>query len=76
MDVKGDNIFIDATGDWVLGDFGSCKRKGDIITSTTTIFYYENILGEVASEKYDYFMLFVVLMFETLSNKHSFESKL
>eukprot|EP01038_Epipyxis_sp_PR26KG_P014337 gene14337-19229_t len=27
MDVKGDNIFIDATGDWVLGDFGSCKRK-------------------------------------------------
>ena len=35
MDIKEGNVFVDADGAWWLGDFGSCVREGEPITSTT-----------------------------------------
>ena len=35
MDVKEANVFVDAAGNWALGDFGSAVREGAAITSTT-----------------------------------------
>ena len=35
MDVKEENIFVDAQGEWFLGDFGSSVPTGTPITSTT-----------------------------------------
>ena len=72
MDVKGDNIFIDSNGDWFLGDFGSCKSAGENITSTTAAFYYENITGRVAEFRYDWYMLLVTIVIETLEKKDDF----
>lgn len=72
MDIKGDNIFIDWDGNWVIADFGSCKLRGEPVTSTTKIFYYENLFGKPAIPEFDYFMLLVVLLIETLPDKHKF----
>jgi serine/threonine protein kinase len=73
-DVKGDNIFIDATGKWLLGDFGPCRPIGEEILSTTDMFCFCKLLGEKDHPKYDLFMLLVVLLIESLPNKHDFES--
>ena len=72
MDIKGDNIFIDSDGNWVIADFGSCKLIGKPVGSTTKIFYYESLFGKPASPEFDYFMLLVVLLIETLPDKHKF----
>lgn len=72
MDIKGDNIFIDSDGNWVIADFGSCKFEGDLVISTTKIFYYESLFGKPAIPQFDYFMLLVVLLIETLPDKHKF----
>ena len=73
MDVKGDNILLDQKGNWLLGDFGSCRFIGDLILSTTEIFYHSKLLRTPALPKYDYFMLLVVLLIESLPDKHSFQ---
>ncbi len=73
MDVKGDNVFIDATGKWLLGDFGSCRPIGEDILSTTDMFYISKLVGAKAHPKYDFFMLLVMLLIESLPNKHDFE---
>jgi serine/threonine protein kinase len=48
-DVKGDNIFIEQQGRWFLGDFGSCKKVGDIMTSSTAGFYSRQLVGAGAT---------------------------
>jgi len=75
MDVKADNVFIDSGGNWVLGDFGSCKHINDQITSTTSMFYHRKLGKEPALPKYDYYMLLVMLLIETLEDKHSIGDK-
>jgi serine/threonine protein kinase len=76
MDIKGANIFVDMNGQWLLGDFGSiCPIKSDV-TSCTTFFCKEDVIGLEAHPKFDWFMLLVVLMIETLENRHSFVSVL
>jgi serine/threonine protein kinase len=35
MDIKASNIFVDHSGAWWLGDFGSCVRVGHAVRSTT-----------------------------------------
>ena len=76
MDVKGDNILLDGNGNWLLGDFGSCRFIGETILSTTEMFYHSKILRTPALPCHDYFMLLVVLIIESLPNKHSFEEEL
>ncbi len=76
MDVKGHNIFMDSDGRWVLGDFGSCTKIGEKITSCSDIFYFEKLLNKEALPKYDMYMLMITLLIETLSDKHNFASEL
>ena len=73
-DIKGDNIFISYTGDWYLGDFGSSKRVGETITSSTDSFYFEPLVlvSKPASKEIDYFMFLVTLLIETLEKKQEF----
>ena len=68
----GDNIFIDHDGHWLLADFGSCKFSGSAVVSTTQMFYFEKLKGVPALPKYDYFMLVVTILIETLPDKHKF----
>mmetsp|Transcript_21654 Transcript_21654/g.31067 ORF Transcript_21654/g.31067 Transcript_21654/m.31067 type:complete len:248 (+) Transcript_21654:353-1096(+) len=76
MDVKGDNILLDYNGNWLLGDFGSCRFIGDSILSTTEMFYPSNILCLPAHPCYDYFMLLVVLLIESLEKKRYYREVL
>jgi hypothetical protein len=72
LDIKADNIFVDAEGEWVLGDFGSCKRIDQIVGSTTPLYHYERISGQKAKPAFDYYMLLVTLLIELLPDKHDF----
>jgi hypothetical protein len=76
MDVKGNNIFVDHTGSWFLGDFGSCTHRNDLVTSCSEMFYFEKVLNKPALPKYDFYMLMVTLLIETLPRKHDFVSEL
>jgi serine/threonine protein kinase len=76
MDIKGSNIFIDNSGRWSLGDFGSCCRIDELVTSSTTIFCLENVIGLKGKPDFDWFMLLVALVIETLPDKHQFHSVL
>ena len=76
MDVKGDNILLDGNGNWFLGDFGSCRFIGETILSTTEMFYHSRLLRIPAHPRHDYFMLLVVLLIESLPNKHKFVEEL
>ena len=60
MDIKGDNIFIDGVGKWLLGDFGSCKFELDDITSFTRYFLPEVLQKAVKS--YDWYLLGVTIV--------------
>ena len=64
MDVKADNIFVNLSGAWFLGDFGSACKVNNKIQSSTEVFYYERIIGQPAETKYDWFMLLVTLLRE------------
>ncbi|GIL71846.1 hypothetical protein Vretimale_670 [Volvox reticuliferus] len=64
MDVKADNIFVDAEGRWWLGDFGSAVRKGSLVTSTTACFAPRKVLDLPAEPQYDWHMLAVALVCE------------
>eukprot|EP01031_Cornospumella_fuschlensis_P037196 gene37196-45150_t len=69
MDVKGDYIFIDSSGDWKLGDFGSCNMIGELVIS--------NLVGQQKAEPaFDYFMLSMTLLIELLPKKHAFFDEL
>ena len=72
MDIKGANIFLDHTGKWLLGDFGSSCPFGEVITSSTTSFCKENVIGSNGRPEFDWFMLLVTLIIETLTDKHTF----
>lgn len=76
MDVKSDNIFLDLDGRWLLGDFGSCRFIGETILSTTEMFYHSRLIGKPALPCYDFFMLLVVLLIETLPDKRSYRQVL
>lgn len=72
MDIKGANIFIGAGsgGPWHLGDFGSSRKIGDLVLSTTFFFYKEDVLGKPALPEYDWYMFLVVILIESLADKH------
>ena len=73
MDIKASNIFISAAdGRWYLGDFGSSKRVGEVITSSN-LHAHSNvaIVGQKAHPKYDWLMLLLVLLRESLPRKVS-----
>jgi len=76
MDVKGHNIFVDYLGNWFLGDFGSCTFTNNPVTSCSELFYFEKVLGKPALPKYDFYMLMITLLIETLPDKHNFASEL
>jgi serine/threonine protein kinase len=76
MDIKSSNIFVDNRGQWHLGDFGSSCSFGEIITSSTIQFCKENVIGLTGDPKYDWFMLLVTLVIETLNDKHRFRHHL
>jgi hypothetical protein len=68
MDVKGDNIFIRPNGDWLLGDYGSCVKAGDQITSTTKKLYPLSLMLKPADPKYDWYMLVTCLAMELIKD--------
>lgn len=74
MDVKGDNIFVNSDGLWFLGDFGSCVKIGQPITSTTPSCYYKKLIGLPAEPKYDYYMLLVAILIELLEIKGDYNT--
>ena len=52
---QGSNVFLDAAGNWWLGDFGSAVREGEMIASTTPSFAPRRaILGRPARKGYDW----------------------
>lgn len=61
MDVKLGNVFVDAAGQWYLGDFGSCVAYGALIVSTTRACYPDDIVGKPAEYRHDWYMLAVLL---------------
>ncbi|KAG2436525.1 hypothetical protein HYH02_011463 [Chlamydomonas schloesseri] len=67
MDVKADNIFIDAAGRWWLGDFGSAVRTGSAIMSTTRWFAPPAATIKAAAvPQFDWHMLAVAMVIEAL----------
>ena len=66
MDIKASNIFISDT-DWVIGDFGSSKPIGDCVTSSNLIMFRSGITQ--ALPKYDWLMLLLVFLRETLDDR-------
>lgn len=69
LDVKATNIFVSSDGKWILGDFGSCKRLGESVTSSTFQFGYEDMANKPATVSYDWFMFLVLLLTETLKDR-------
>ena len=59
MDVKPHNIFVGMEGNWVLGDYGSCVKIGEIIHSCSREYLPENVLGNGTPARcgFDSFML-------------------
>lgn len=72
MDIKGANIFVDGSGRWLLGDFGSSCPIGAQVTSCSEHFCKENTIGKPSNQKIDWFMLLVTLIVETLDNRNTF----
>jgi serine/threonine protein kinase len=69
MDVKPGNVFLSNMSEWFLGDFGSCRRKGEPIISYTECFYPVSLFGEAADPKYDWYMLLVTILSELSTDK-------
>ena len=74
MDVKGDNVFVDNSGAWFLGDFGSACKIGEPIRTSTPTFYHCDMGGR-ALAKYDWFMLLVLILVE-LDDKNKWSERL
>ena len=68
MDIKTSNIFVDGRGKWWLGDFGSMRREGEDVYSTTRSSYCRDLLqGDTrADRRFDYFMFAVALCLASL----------
>ena len=64
-DIKYGNIFV-VDNVWYLADFGSMKKVGRPVTSTTFAYYRSNIIHQPADPRVDYYMLLVVLLKQTL----------
>lgn len=64
-DIKYGNIFV-VDNVWYLADFGSMKKVGRLVTSTTFAYYRSNIIHQPADPRVDYYMLLVVLLKQTL----------
>ena len=71
---------MDASGQWALTDFGSCKAIGEPISSTTEMYYYKPLQQYfltapiLAHPKYDYYMLLVTLLLEGMPKKNDFKA--
>ena len=74
MDVKADNILINANGLWFLGDFGSAVKIGENVTSTMEWFTTGNWIGKAARIECDWFMLATAMVCE--SNRASWKDLL
>ena len=74
MDVKAMNIFVDHANHCFIGDFGSCKPIGKPITSCSTTFCWEDVRGQMAHPKYDYFMLLVMVLIECLEDRRTYST--
>ena len=60
MDVKPANVFLDVSGSWFLGDFGSMVGVGDRILSCTDMFLWDAYIATApgpARFEYDWHML-------------------
>jgi len=69
MDVKQGNIFVEATtGDWFLGDFGTCVRVGERVQGTTVWCYPKPINGTPSQFAFDWYMLAVALLVHEYSS--------
>jgi hypothetical protein len=67
MDVKAANVMVNARGDWLLADFGSCTPRGTTMRSCTEVFLPpgpEQRRPLVARSEYDWDMLHVLLVIE------------
>ena len=64
MSCRGDNTFVDITGNWWLGDLGSAVEVGASVQSTTIWFSQENLIRQPAKARYDWYMLAVALAAE------------
>lgn len=64
MDIKADNVFLDNTSQYHLGDFGSCVHRGERVTSCTVHYLFENPMRKTAHPIYDWFMLLVLILSE------------
>jgi len=71
LDVKGANVFVDQPGNWYLGDFGSCRKVGEVVVSTTKAFYPTSIIGKPACCGFDWYMLCVMLCIAALPANES-----
>lgn len=69
MDVKGNNVLVDESGSWWLGDFGSAVHVGTQVKTTTNWFMPFKLSRDpaqrpMADPKYDWHMLAVMLLCE------------
>jgi len=74
MDVKAMNVFVDHNNRCFLGDFGSCKPLGKPITSCSIKFCWEDVRGQLAHPKYDYFMFLLMILIECLEDRRTYTS--
>jgi len=75
MDVKSMNIFVDHANNCFLGDFGSCKPIGALITSCSIAFCWKDVRNETAHPMYDYFMLLVMILIECLEDRRTYHAE-
>ena len=62
--MQADNVLVDMTGAWWLGDLGSAVATGEVVQSTTKWFSPETLIGQTAKPKHDWYMLAVMLAAE------------
>jgi hypothetical protein len=74
MDVKAMHVFVDHEAHCFLGDFGSCKPIDEPITSCSITFCWEDVRGQRAHPKYDFFMLLVMILIECLEDRRSYRT--
>jgi serine/threonine protein kinase len=70
LNVKGSNIFVgkESGSPWCMGDFYSSRQVGEPVLSTTFFFYKKDIRKTPALAEYDWYMLLVVILIESLDD--------
>lgn len=77
MDVKAGNIFVSDSGDWYLGDFGSCVPLDSPIVSYTEMLYWDILPPpSPARFEYDWAMLGVCVLIQAKISLHKNEREL